>query len=48
MSGAIVNKVEKSGIITLDLSYYAPKKKNRRVGFETVFISRFGSERKAI
>ena len=26
MSGAIVNKVEKSGIITLDLSDYAPKK----------------------
>ena len=26
MSGAIVNKVEKSGIITLDLSDYAHKK----------------------
>ena len=26
MSGAIVNKVESSGIITLDLSDYAPKK----------------------
>ena len=26
MSGAIVNKVERSEIITLDLSDYAPKK----------------------
>ena len=26
MSGGIVNKVERSGIITLDLSEYAPKK----------------------
>ena len=48
MSDTIVNKVEKSGIITLDLSDYASQKKNRRVRFETVFISRFGSERNGI